>query len=67
MQKNIKNVSHIVIFDMFKKGVVFMNDNVEIMNTLHYKHNLEEHLNNMICGSVEVREKRCKEIYLCTL
>ena len=34
-----------------------MNNNVEIMNTLHYKHNLEEQLNNMICGSVEVREK----------
>ena len=34
-----------------------MNNNVEIMSILHYKHNLEEQLNNMICGSVEVREK----------
>ena len=51
---------HIFLFSMyniFKKGAIFMNNNVEIMNTLHYKHNLEEQLNNMICGSVEVREK----------
>ena len=46
-----------LLYNMFKKGAVFMNNNVEIMNTLHYKHDLEEQLNNMICGSVEVREK----------
>ena len=34
-----------------------MNNNVEIMDTLHYKHSLEEQLNNMICGSIEIREK----------
>ena len=34
-----------------------MDDNIEIMNTLQYKHNLEEQLNNMICGSVEIRER----------
>ena len=30
-----------------------MNNNVEIMDTLHYKHSLEEQLNNMIFGSIE--------------
>ncbi len=34
-----------------------MNNNVEIMDTLHYKHSLEEQLNNMIFGSIEIREK----------
>ena len=34
-----------------------MNEKFEIISILHYKHNLEEQLNNMICGSVEVREK----------
>ena len=42
---------------MFKKGAIFMNNNVEIMDTLHYKHSLEEQLNNMIFGSIEIREK----------
>ena len=44
-----------------------MNNNVEIMNTLHYKHNLEEQLNNMICGSVEIREKDKKNIFMYTI
>lgn len=38
-----------------------MNEKFEIMNTLHYKHNLEEQLNNMIYGSIEVREKDAKK------
>ena len=49
------------MYNMFKKGVVFMNEKFEIMNTLHYKHNLEEQLNNMIYGSIEVREKDAKK------
>ena len=60
MLKNVRKCFTFFLFSMyniFKKGAIFMNNNVEIMNTLHYKHNLEEQLNNMICGSVEVREK----------
>lgn len=55
----LKNVSHFLflMYNMFKKGAIFMNNNVEIMDTLHYKHSLEEQLNNMICGSIEIREK----------
>lgn len=58
-QKIIENVSHFLflVYNIFKKEAMFMNNNVEIMNTLHYKHNLEEQLNNIICGSIEVREK----------
>ena len=34
-----------------------MNKNVEVMNILYYKKNLEEQLNNLVYGSIEIREK----------
>lgn len=44
-----------------------MGDKIEIMDLKQDKIALEKELQNLVYGSVEVREKRIKKIYIRTL
>ena len=44
-----------------------MDNNVELLFVLAKKRELEKKLDSLIYGSIEIREKGCGKIYLCTL